>query len=134
MKQEQLVKAVKLAQRAGHVLVATADQQGMPHVTAAGKIALADEGSIAVTEWFCPGTVANLQKNKCVSVVVWTNKLKQGFQLSGRLEGVVDIGVLDGYAGKIEQKELLPQVEKRLVIKVEKILEFRLGPHSDVED
>ena len=28
----------------------------------------------------------------------------------------------------------MPQVEKRLLIKVEKILEFRLGPHSDVED
>ena len=134
MRPEKLESAVALAVKAGHVLVATADSRGMPHVTAAAKISLADDGDVAVTEWFCPGTVANLQKNKCVSIVVWAKDLDTGYQLIGRLAGVVDVGVLDGYSPGREGKPPLPQVEKRLLVKVEKILDFRLGPHSDVED
>lgn len=136
MKIEMLRETVRLAQAAGFVMIATANEQGMPHITAAGRLELIDENEadIAVTEWFCPGTVSNLQKNKHVSIVVWTKKLETGFQLLGQLTGVRDIGILDGYSPKREGQHPLPQVEKRLLIKVEKILEFRLGPHSDVED
>ena len=136
MKIEMLRETVRLAHAAGFVMIATSSEQGMPHITAAGRLELIDENEadIAVTEWFCPGTVANLQKNKHVSIVVWTKKLETGFQLLGQLTGVRDIGILDGYSPKREGEHPLPQVEKRLLIKVERILEFRLGPHSDVED
>ena len=136
MKIEKLRETVRLAQAAGFVTLATANEQGMPHITVAGRLELTDENEadVAVTEWFCPGTVANLQKNKRVSVVVWTKKLETGYQFLGQLTGVQDIGILDGYSAKVEAEHPMPQVEKRLLIKVEKILEFRLGPHSDVED
>jgi hypothetical protein len=134
MKQEKLAAAIEPAKRVGHVLVATADSRGVPHVAVAAKIALADGDSIAVTEWFCPGTVANLQKNKKISIVVWANDLDRGCRLLGRLEKAEDIGVLDGYAPSREGYPPMPQVEKQLLVKVEKILDFRLGPHSDVED
>jgi hypothetical protein len=136
MKAEMLRESVRLAQAAGFVMIATSDVHGMPHITAAGRLELTDENEadVAVTEWFCPGTVANLQKNKRISIVVWTKKLQTGYQLLGELTGVQDIGVLDGYSPKREADHPLPQVEKRLLVKVEKILEFRLGPHSDVED
>jgi hypothetical protein len=134
MKPERIAEVLRLAVRAGHVLVATADERGMPHITAAGKLEPASNSKVAVTEWFCPGTVANLQKNKYVSIVAWTKLLEKGFQMLGRLESVEDVGVLDGYAGKREGRPPMPQIEKRLLINVEKILEFRLGPHSDVED
>ncbi len=130
---EKLKDSVRLARQSGFVMVATCDDAGLPHITAAGRIELADQSDIAVTEWFCPGTVANLQKNKNISVVVWTKKLNSGYQLLGRLDSVTDVGILDGYS-KREEKHPLPQIEKRLLIKVQKILEFRLGPHSDVED
>jgi hypothetical protein len=134
MKPGKLAEAVNLAEKAGHVLIATADERGMPHVTAAARIALAGEETVAVTEWFCPGTVANLQKNRSVSIVVWEGKPDNGFQLLGRLEKVEDVGVLDGYAPGREDQHPMPQVEKQLLVKVEKILDFRLGPHSDVEE
>lgn len=36
MKAEKLAEAIRLAKKAGHVLIATADERGMPHITAAG--------------------------------------------------------------------------------------------------
>jgi hypothetical protein len=134
MKAERIAEVLRLAKRAGHVLIATADERGMPHITAAGQLESAGNSKVAVTEWFCPGTVANLQKNRSVSLVVWTKLLEKGYQLLGQLEGVEDVGVLDGYAGLREGQPPMPQIEKRLLIRIEKILEFRLGPHSDVED
>jgi general stress protein 26 len=134
MKAEKLDKAIRLAKKAGFVLVGTADDKGMPHITAAGRVDTTGDSAVVITEWFCPGTVANLQKNKSVSVVIWTKQMKQGYQLLGQLEAVQDIGILDGFSARHEGRPPLPQVEKQLWIKVEKVLEFRLGPHSDTED
>jgi hypothetical protein len=134
MKAEKLGEVVHLAEKVGHVFVATADPGGMPHVAAAGKLELAPEDRVTVTEWFCPGTVANLHVNKCISVVVWAKDPDSGYQLLGRLDKIKDLGILDGFAPGLEGEPPLPQVEKQLLIKVEKIIEFKLGPHSDVED
>lgn len=133
MKAEKLGEVVHLAEKVGHVFVATADPGGMPHITAAGKLELAPEGRVTVTEWFCPGTVANLHANKCISVVVWAKDFDSGYQLLGRLDKIKNLGILDGYAPGLEGEPPLPQVEKQLLIKVEKIIEFKLGPHSDVK-
>lgn len=134
MKAEKLEEIVRLAEKVEHVLVATSDPGGMPHVTAAGKLELAPQGRVTVTEWFCPGTVANLHTNKCISVVVWAKDSDSGYQLLGRLDKIKDLGVLDGYAPGLEGDPPLPQVEKQLLIEVEKVIEFKLGPHSDVEN
>jgi len=134
MKTNTLQKAIKLAQRTGSVFVATCSAGAMPHIASAGRIELANEASVAVTEWFCPGTVANLHANSCVAIVVWDAQADNGYQLLGRLEKIEDKGILDGYAPAIESKGPMPQVQKRLVVRVERILEFKLGPHSDVED
>jgi hypothetical protein len=134
MSAEKLEQVVRLAAKAGHVLVATADGEGMPHVAAAGRLELAAGERVAVREWFCPGTVANLRANKCVSVVVWDRESDSGYQLAGRLEEIEDVGVMDGYAPELEGERPLPQVEERLVIAVERILEFRQAPHSDVAE
>jgi len=134
MKTDSLQKAVRLAETTGCVFVATSDADGMPHLAAAGKLSYAGKKNVAVTEWFCPGTVANLDNNKYVSIVVWDKDADTGFQLLGRLEKIVDLGVLDGYAPALEKKPPLPQVQRQLLIRIEKILDFKLGPHSDVEE
>ncbi len=38
------------------------------------------------------------------------------------------------YAPGLEGEPPLPQVKKQLMIEVEKVIEFKLGPHSDVEN
>lgn len=105
----------------------------MPHIATAGEMELADEGCLAVREWFCPGTVANLETNKFVSTVVWDRDSDSGYQMLGTLERIEELGVLNGYAPGLESDPPPPQVERRLIIKVEKIIDFRLGPHSDAE-
>jgi hypothetical protein len=49
-------QAVALAQKLRHVFVATTDGKGLPHVAAAGKMALTAQGRVAVAAWFCPMT------------------------------------------------------------------------------
>ncbi len=131
---EKLKKAVGLSRKIGFVCVATADRMGMPHIATASKMDLTDEGCLAITEWFCPGTTANLQTNKFVSIVVWDRGSDSGYQMLGKLEKIEELGILNGYAPDIESGPPLPQVERRLLIKVWKITDFKLGPHSDAED
>jgi hypothetical protein len=50
------------------------------------------------------------------------------------MEKIEDLYILDGYAPEKDSPHPLPQVERKLLIKVVKIMDFRLGPHSDTED
>ncbi len=132
MKTEILTKAVELAGKIGHVLVATVGADGMPHIAAAGQVAQA-AGRLEVTAWFCPVTVVNLQGSPTVAVVVWDPGRDLGYQLLGRAEEVSEVAQLDGYLPALEEHHPQPQVERKLVIKVERILDFRHAPHSDSE-
>lgn len=134
MKIEKLEKAVDLSQSVGFVCIATADEKGTPHIATAGKMKLADDGCLAISEWFCLDTMTNLQTNKFVSIVVWDRDSDSGYQMLGELEGIEELGILNGYAPELESGPPLPQVKRRLLIKVQKITDFKLGPHSDAED
>jgi predicted pyridoxine 5'-phosphate oxidase superfamily flavin-nucleotide-binding protein len=133
MKIEKLKKAVSLSQKVGFICIATADVKGMPHIATAGEMELTDEGHLAIREWFYPDTVANLQTNKFVSTVVWDRDSDSGYQMLGTLERIEELGVLNGYAPGLESEPPPPQVERRLIIKVQQIINFRLAPHSDAE-
>jgi hypothetical protein len=129
----KLKKIVHLAESVGCVFIATADDKAMPHIAAASRLDYADVEHVTVSEWFCPGTVANLRLNKSVSIVVWSRDTDTGFQLLGTVEKVHDAAILDGYAPAIEQTHPMPQIRKSLLIKVERILDFTLAPHSDTD-
>lgn len=132
MNAADLNKAIELAQTVGHSLVATADAQGLPHVAVAGELGLAKEGRIAVSAWFCPGTVTNLTQNRHIALVIWDRAADKGYQLLGEVESVTDIAMMDGYQAGLDEKPT-PQVEKQLLISVEKIILFSQAPHSDLE-
>jgi hypothetical protein len=131
---EALTKAEQLAAKARHVFVATADAKGWPHVAAAGRLVLTPEKHVVVTEWFCPGTMANLQVNPRLSLVVWDSAADVGYQLIGELEEIKDLGVLDGYAPQVEGKTPVPQVERQLLVHIDRVIEFKRAPHTDVEE
>lgn len=133
MKKDKLKDALALAEKLGHIFVATADSKGSPHIAAAGKLMLQDGGLLAVSAWFCPGTVANLSENRGIALVVWDAKKDIGFQLSGEVKEVQELGVLDGYAPAVEAKMRLPQVQRKLLVELDKIIEFKHAPHSDIE-
>ncbi|MEE8353407.1 MAG: pyridoxamine 5'-phosphate oxidase family protein [Dehalococcoidales bacterium] len=134
MNVEVLKKAEQLAAKAGHLFVATADAKGWPHVAAAGRLALTAENRVLVTEWFCPGTVANLQVNPRISLVIWDSATDVGNQLIGELEDIKDVGMLDGYAPQVEGKMPVPQIERQLLVNSDRVFEFKRAPHTDVEE
>jgi len=123
----------RFAAEVGHVFIATADNKGQPHIAAAGRLAQTPDKHFSVTEWFCPRTLSNLQVNSKLSLVVWDSKTDSGYQVIGELEGIKDIGIVDGYAPKIEGKAVVPQVERQLLLHVNKILDFKRSPHTDLE-
>lgn len=132
MNEAKLDEVTALARKTGCIYIATADGNAMPHITVAGSLERGGKDQVVIKEWFCPGTVANLKVNKAVSVAVWDFHCDVGYQLLGRLERIDDLAVLDGYAPDVEAEHPMPQVEKQLVITVEKILDFSLAPHCDV--
>ncbi len=131
---EAIQKALELADKLQHVFVATADAKGLPHVAIAGKLKLESNGRVAVTAWFCPGTVDNLQHNHRIALVVWDAIEDTGYQLVGEVLRMEELAFLDGYAPGIEGPTPSPQVERQLIIRVDMVLAFSHAPHSDVEE
>jgi len=133
-KSESIRSAISLAEKVGHVFVATADAKGMPHVAAAAKIERAQAGHVTLAAWFCPGTVLNLQQNRRIALVIWDRVEDIGYQLLGKVEKVEEMAMLDGYAPEVETAQPMPQVERQLLVRVDKILSFTHAPHTDEEE
>ena len=129
-----LKKAVALAEKMKSVLIATANRKGEPHLAAAAQLSQVDDERVAVAAWFCPMTVANLHENHRVSLVVWDRKKDTGYQLIGRSEKVEELAMLDGYAPKFDEQITIPQVERRVLVRIDKIIDFKHAPHNDLEE
>ena len=134
IKREIIQSAVTLVQKLGHVFVATADSKGLPHVAAAGRINLGADGLLAVAAWFCPGTVVNLEHNTKITLVVWDAVADTGYQLLGNVEKIEETAMMDGYIPEMESTGPSPQVERQLLVKVNKVMAFSHAPHSDLEE
>jgi hypothetical protein len=134
MNKEVITKVLEIAGRLKHVYVATADREGLPHVSAAGKLQVTSEGDLAVSEWFCPGTLSNVQANPKVSLVVWRPEGDAGYQILGNIVEIRDLAMLDGYSPGLREGIQIPQVERQLIIRPEKVLAFQHAPHSDLEE
>jgi len=130
-RKELIRKAVDMANRVGYALVATSDRNGLAHVAASRRVEAEPEDHVAVSEWFCPGTLANLQENPHITVVVWDPASDTGFQLIGKSVGLEDTAMLDGFSPGME--EARPQVERKIRVRVEKIMDFSHAPHTDEE-
>ncbi len=134
MKKQAIQRAVSLGQKLQHIFVATSDNRGLPHVAAAGRITPVSDKKVAVSAWFCPGTVENLEQNRLVSLVIWDSASDKGYQLLGEVEKMEEEAMMNGYASELESKGLTPQVERKLIVRVEKVIDFSHAPHSDIEE
>ena len=132
MKKDLFEKAVDIGKRVGYALVATCDNKGLPHLAASGRIEAELGGHVAVSEWFCPGTLANLEVNPRISIVVWDPATDTGFQLIGESAGIEETAMLDCFSPTLQKPS--PQVERRIRVRVEKIMDFSHAPHSDKEE
>ncbi len=134
MNPEMLRKAVELAKKVKYTIIGTASTKMEPHIAAATQMTFIDDTHVAVSEWFCPGTVANLLENPFVSLVVWDNENDKGYQLIGKSEGMENMAMLGCWVPEEEGKAPLPQVERRVRIRVDRVTDFRHAPHNDVEE
>jgi hypothetical protein len=134
MKPESIKQAVAIGKKLGHILVATADTEGLPHVAAAAAINHVLENRVEVAAWFCPGTLANLQHNRRISLVIWDADTDTGYQMLGQVENIGEQAVMNGYMPESEEAAPLPQIERVLRVKVKKVIAFSHAPHSDVEE
>jgi uncharacterized protein len=132
LKVETIKKAVSLADKLEHVFVATADEKGMPHVAVAGTVTYMGGAHVSVSSWFCPTTLSNLQMNHHISVVVWDRGKDAGYQLIGESEKIVDLAIMDGYTPSKDEKAI-PQVEREIIVRVIKVIDFMQTLHSDME-
>jgi uncharacterized protein len=131
MNNELVEKAVDMGRRVGYALVATCDGNGLPHIAASRRVEAEPDGHIAVSEWFCPGTISNLEANPRISIVIWDPATDTGFQLAGESVVVLETAMLDGFSPALQKPT--PQVERKIRIRVEKIMDFSHAPHSDEE-
>jgi hypothetical protein len=134
MKIQSIQQAVNLAQTLQHVFVATADASGLPHLAAASRIEVVEGAKVAISEWFCPGTMENLEHNRRIALVIWDAAVDKGYQLLGEVEDMNREAMMNGYAPELASRQPLPQVEWRLTVRVDKVLDFSHAPHSDVEE
>lgn len=120
----------QLAERVGHAYVATSDAKGVPHLAAGRDLSVVEPNRLVFESWCCQTSLKNLQENPHVAVAVVDPATGNGFQFAGRVEKLVDTGVLNGYIPDLEPAGL-PQVQWRLEIRVESVTGFTADAHSD---
>ena len=114
------------------VYLATADEEGLPHIAAAEGIRVEDEGRVCFSAWFCVKTMENLRVNPRLSVAVMDPVNKLGYQLIGKVEKIDQAEVMDGYSAAAEERwEHHPQTRYKLTADIEQVLEMSAGAHSD---
>jgi hypothetical protein len=129
---ETLGRVLTLAEAVPHIFIASTDGSGLPHLASAEALTLAPQGRVVLTELFCPTTVANIQLNPRVALVVWDSAKDIGYQLLGEVEKIKDRAMLNGYAPETDDRLPMPQVERDLIVRVDQILDFRQAPHWDM--
>lgn len=113
-----------------YAFVASADATGIPHLAAGRELKVPDSHHLVFDAWFCSTTLRNVTQNPHVAVVVILPDSGAGYQLAGTIEHMVDSALLDGYVPGEEERGM-PQVQSRLVIRVDEVMEFSAGSHTD---
>jgi hypothetical protein len=111
--------------------VATSDQSGQPHVAIGEQVVISGDCQLVFENWFCPATLQNIANNTHVSVVAVVPDTGKGYQLIGSVIMSANTALLNGYEPDVE-KPGIPQVLTRFTVRIEKILEFTIGIHSDL--
>ncbi len=110
--------------------VASADQRARPHLAAGRGITVPDPFHVVFESWFCRKTMENVAEVPRVAFAVVDAATGIGYQLTGAVEKCSQIGLLDGLAPEIEEPGM-PQVQWRMTVRVEEVMEFCAGAHTD---
>lgn len=130
---DSLIQAIEMAKKVGYVFLTTADGQGNPHLSIVQPISVDQLNRLKLMAWLCQNALNNLQENTKVSLVVWDPVQDAGYQLPGVMDDIEQVAQLNGYAAGLEEKKHFPQIEWRILVRIEKVLNFQKAPHIDVE-
>lgn len=114
-----------------YLFVATADLCGQPHMAIGKQVAISGDSLLIFENWFCPSTLQNITENSQVAVVVASPDSGSGYQLLGSVVRYTDAATINGF-DPTTPTAVTPQVLTRFTVRVEKILEFTNGIHSDI--
>jgi hypothetical protein len=114
-----------------YVFVSTADSSGQPHMAIGDRVTVSGDSLLIFENWFCPSTLQNITCNSHVSVVAVKPDTGTGYQMIGSVIKSDNAAILDGYDPTVIVKEA-PQVLTRFTVKINQILEFTSGIHSDI--
>jgi predicted pyridoxine 5'-phosphate oxidase superfamily flavin-nucleotide-binding protein len=115
----------------GMATVASTDACGQPHLALGNGIKVLDGEHLLFENWFCQTTLRNVERNQQVAVAVMATESATGYQFIGSVVHGFDVALLDGYApGTLPVNDL--QALTRLVVRVEDVLAFCSGLHSDL--
>lgn len=131
MNDELLQRVEHLAQAGGRLFLATAATDGTPHLATASELKFTSGEQLRVTAWFCPVTMENLLQNRRVALVVLSPEGDEGFQVLADVTAVEDLAMMDGFAPEVEAGAQFPQVERALLMEVDRVLAFQDAPHND---
>lgn len=111
-------------------VVATADVSGNPHPALGSGIKVLNGCHLVLENWYCQTTLRNLDQNPRIAIAVMDHDSIIGFQFTGQVAHGYDLAVLDGYVPEAEQPGG-PQVLTRIIVRVEEVLAFCSGIHTD---
>lgn len=114
-----------------YVFVATSDQSGQPHMAIGEQITIKGSSLLIFENWFCPSTLENISANSHISVVAVQPETGKGYQLLGSIITRTHESIPDVFEPAVHIPEA-PRVLTRFTVKVEKVLEFTSGIHSDL--
>jgi hypothetical protein len=121
----------RLIESITYIFVATADSSGQPHMAIGEHVTFSGDSLMIFENWFCPATLQNITCNARVSVVAVLPETGKGYQMLGSVIKCTDAAFLNGY-DPFDTLPETPQVLTRFTVKVEQILEFTSGIHSDI--
>lgn len=121
----------RLIENLTYIFVATADSSGQPHMAIGEHVTISNDSLLIFENWFCPSTLLNISCNAHVSVVAVMPDTGKGYQMLGSVIRSSDKAFINGYDPAVNMPET-PQVLTRFTVKVEQILEFTSGIHSDI--
>jgi len=115
----------------GVATLASADADGCPHLALGNGIKVLDGEHLLFENWFCQTTLRNVERNQRVAVAVMAAESATGYQFIGSVVHGSDMALLDGYTpGRVPVSDL--QALTRLVVRVEEVLAYCSGIHSDL--
>jgi len=124
MNSKTLERAVALGKKLEHFFVAFVGTGGFPYVNSARRIEPVAENQFAVEEWICPLTVKHLSEKPKMAVLIWDPASDEGYEILGEVLMFESQAYLNGYAPEVEENAYRPQVQRKLIVRAEKITAF----------